>query len=364
MRIGIDIRKYRDYGIGTYIRNLVGEFQSRNGLQCVCFAQSELKSSLADQIACEIIVDDSPKYSLRELTSLSAKANASGIELFHAPHYTLPLRLRVPSVVTIHDIIHLRMKKYYSLPKRAYAYAVIRHACTASSAVIVDSEFGKQELLDVFSIPEEKVHVIHLGVQQEYFNTIPTEKIDAFRSKYGLQMPFVLYTGSNKPHKNVATLVKAMSNIVHRHQVQLVCIGESILDDPSMAAYIEKNNQASMIRDLGRIDSRELRTAYHAAAVVVLPSYYEGFGFSVLEAMASGTPAIGARAASIPEVMGDAGLLFDPHNAEDLAAQIDRMLTDTSLRETMIAAGKERSRQFTWDRCADQTYHVYQEVLQ
>jgi glycosyltransferase involved in cell wall biosynthesis len=363
MRIGIDIRKYADYGIGTYIQNLIRAFESHNALKQVYFAHTEQKNVLTKQLRGEIIVDDSPKYSIRELTSISAKANKSGVDLFHAPHYTLPVRLTMPSVVTIHDIIHLRMKEYFSLPQRAYAYAMLRHACASSSAVIVDSTFGKQELIDMFPIHEEKIHVIHLGVQSEYYHNVSQESIDTFKTTYSLQKPFVLYTGSMKPHKNVPTLLKAIKHVSRRYDVQLLCTGESILGDPTMADYIARNNMARTVISLGWINSDDLRTAYHAAAMVVLPSFYEGFGFSVLEAMASGTPAIGARAASIPEVMGTAGLLFDPNDEEDLAAKIETVLTDSLVRESLIAGGNERSRLFSWDRCADQTLQVYRKVV-
>jgi glycosyltransferase involved in cell wall biosynthesis len=364
MRIGIDIRKYYDYGIGTYIQNLVNVYRGKPGMECVYFAAPDLRSEDAGTMNGEVIVDHSPKYSLQELLSVSTKANDRTLDLFHAPHYTLPFRLSMPSVVTVHDIIHLRMKQYFSAPKRAYAYAMIRHACRSSSAVIVDSAFGKKELLDVFSIPERKVHVIPLGVNAEYFTRETPEQLEAFRKRVRITKPYVLYTGSVKPHKNIPTLLKAMSTICRTNDVHLVFSGESVTEHAELSRMIASYGMNDHVIDLKRVHPDELRMAYQGASAVVLPSFYEGFGFSVLEAMASGVPAIGARAASIPDVIGDAGVLFDPNSAEDLTAALQQVLSDNAHRTALVSKGILRAQQFTWGQCAERTFNVYQEVLQ
>jgi glycosyltransferase involved in cell wall biosynthesis len=114
--------------------------------------------------------------------------------------------------------------------------------------------------------------------------------------------------------------------------------------------------------EIGQISRRELALAYHAASVVVLPSLYEGFGFSVLEAMAAGTPAIGSRAGSIPEIMGDGGILFDPHSVEDLTCTLEKVLNDTEYRSTIIKKGYKNVERFSWDMCAEQTFRIYRDI--
>ncbi len=364
MRIGIDIRKYTDFGIGTYIQNLTTILQTHSELECVFFAQDELKSLLKDKLKGKIVVDNSSKYSLQELFSVSKKANTQHLDVFHSPHYTLPFNLRVPSVVTIHDIIHLRLKEYYSLPKRMYAHSIIKHACSASSAIIVDSEFGKSELLSIFEIEEKKIHVVPLGVNQEYYDDVTTEQKKIFRNKYNITKPYLLYTGSLKPHKNVPVLLMAFKILLAKHDLQLVFTGEKLNGDIQLQQFVNDNKMANTIKDLGRIDQSELRIAYRASATVVLPSLYEGFGFSMLEAMASGVPAIGARSTSITEVIGNAGLLFNPSDENELAEQIDRVLVDAVLRSDLIVKGIERAKQFTWESCSKKTLNVYKEVLQ
>ena len=364
MRIGIDIRKYQDYGIGTYIQNLVNAFQNQSDLDCIYYASDDFRSDGMNIRRGKIVTDSSPKYSLQELISLSRKANSDHVDLYHSPHYTFPINLKMPGIVTIHDIIHLRLKEYFSFPKRSYAYFMVRHACSASSAIIVDSEHGKKELLDVFNIAPEKIHVIPLGVDQSYFAKVTDEDKTIFRQKYSITKPYILYTGSLKPHKNVPVLLRAFKDIAKEHDIQLVFTGESVQDNPSLIKYISENGLTNAVKDLGRIDRTQLKIAYQAASAVVLPSYYEGFGFSMLEAMASGVPAIGARAASIPEVVGDAGILFDPNDEHELAQHLVRVLTDTPYSSVLIINGNKRSQEFSWSRCAEKTLQVYTKVAQ
>ena len=362
MRVGIDIRKYYDYGIGTYIQNLAHTFEERSDLSCVYFIPDEYRSRITTSLRGEFVSENSSKYSLKELISVSENANAQQLDLFHAPHYTLPINLKMPSIVTIHDIIHLRLKQYFSLPKRAYAYWMIRHACKASSAVIVDSEFGKKELMQVFNIREEKIRVVPLGVNQLYFEKTNEEEKERIRKKYEITKPYILYTGSVKPHKNIPTLLRAFKKILIHNDMQLVFTGENLLLNPSLVAIVQDLQLKKSVIDLGRIGIEELKTVYQSASVVVLPSFYEGFGFSMLEGMASRVPVIGARATSITEVVGDAGLLFDPSDENELAKQLESLFSNSMLRSELINKGVERAKKYTWKNCAEKTLKIYHEV--
>jgi glycosyltransferase involved in cell wall biosynthesis len=283
--------------------------------------------------------------------------------VFHAPHYTTPFGLKMTCVTTIHDILHVRGREYFSFPKRLYARAIIAHACSSSAAVIVDSEFTKRELLQVFRIRDEKVHVIPLGVSSLYSQVYSKTDIQDFRNRYGITKPTILYTGSLKPHKNVAVLIHAFAHMKQRSDLQLAFSGESISKENNLWRLIEKFGLTNNVVEIGQISRKELALAYRTATVVVLPSFYEGFGFSVLEAMASGVPAIGARTASIPEVMGDAGILFDPRSTDELVNALEKVIENQALRDSLIASGYENVKRFSWEQCAEQTFHIYQEVL-
>ena len=189
-----------------YIQQLLDVLTCKDDLDFTFFAYPEQIKKLQPVLRGTFIPDTSGLYSLRELWSLSEKANKGKIQIFHAPHYTLPFFLKMPSVVMIHDIIHLRMRSYFSSLQRLYAAGIMRHACAHSSAVIVNSEFTKNEVLDYFKINEKKVFVTRVGVAKGFSRPLPDEQKNAFRLKYGLRGPFFLYTGSLKPHKNLPVL--------------------------------------------------------------------------------------------------------------------------------------------------------------
>lgn len=361
MHVVLDARKYFDFGIGTYIRNLVLQIAASEKLTLLVAPGDADRIDRIPGVTTKI--NTSGKYSLRELFSIAEDANTSQADIFHSPHYTVPFGLRMPCVTTIHDILHIRGREYFSLAQQAYARMMVAHACRASDAVLVDSEFTKRELLTVFRMAERRIHVIHLGVAPLYSIHPPKEELEAFRAKYRFPAETILYTGSLKPHKNIPTLISAFVRLKHRDGCRLVFSGEPVLENREVRSLIEANSLSGSVIDLGQLSRRELSLAYHAATVVVLPSLYEGFGFSVLEAMAAGTMAIGARAASIPEIMGDAGCLFDPHSPDDLATAITKSLDDAPFRTAAIEKGFANVQRFSWTKCADETMHVYRNLL-
>jgi len=360
MRIVLDARKYYDYGIGTYIQNLVAQLESQ--VELVLIVAPSDAGRIQELSHVQQKINASRKYSFSELRSIAADANELHADIFHAPHYTVPFGLKMPCVTTIHDILHVRGTSYYSPLHRLYARAMIRHACHASRAIIVDSEFTKQELLEVFPLVGDRVHVIHLGISPRYFKKYSEDEINGFKKYHGIVKPVILYTGGLKPHKNLGVLISAFSQMKHHADYQLVFSGESITRHRSLWTFIRQQGIANNVVDTGRISSHELALAYQAASVVVLPSLYEGFGFSVLEAMASGTPAIGARAASIPEVMSDAGMLFDPHSPEELRIALEQVLEDTALRQKLVQRGLNHAATYSWKACTDQTLAIYKDV--
>jgi glycosyltransferase involved in cell wall biosynthesis len=360
MHIVLDARKYFDYGIGTYIQNLIQKIGTYCDLTILLVPEDADRIILSPSI--EKIRNASGKYSLGELRSIAKDANTLKADVFHAPHYTTPFGLKMPCVTTIHDILHVRGKEYFSFSKRLYARTIISHACRASAAIIVDSEFTKQELLDMFHVNETQVHVIHLGVSSIYSAKYSEKSIREFRNKHHLTKPTILYVGSLKPHKNVEVLIRAFAHMKQRSDLQLAFSGESITRTNSLWKLIKEHDNIKDVIEIGQISRRELALAYHAASVVVLPSLYEGFGFSVLEAMAAGTPAIGSRAGSIPEIMGDGGILFDPHSVEDLTCTLEKVLNDTEYRSTIIKKGYKNVERFSWDMCAEQTFRIYRDI--
>jgi glycosyltransferase involved in cell wall biosynthesis len=361
--IGIDVRKYRDFGIGTYIQNLLEQYSLADVHGITLFAAPADAGEIAAQYGMNTAVNDSPKYSIGELISLSRQARQNHLDVLHCPHYTLPLRLPCRSVVTIHDLIHIRFPGYFSIPQRVYAKAMISHACASADRIIVDSLFTQRDVEREFPKAVGKIETIHLGVSERFSTQLSDEERDAFRITYGLTKPYILYVGSSKQHKNIGVLLKAFKRFSSAAEIDLVSAGEPLSLNAESGEFFADPVLSKRIHELGKIDDHTLVAAYQCASMVVLPSLYEGFGFSVVEAMKAGVPAIGARSASIPEVMGDAGLLFDPHSSDELAELFTRVAGDTLLRQSLIERGREHVKQFTWKRCAQQTLAAYGKAL-
>lgn len=361
--IGIDVRKYRDFGIGTYIQNLLEQYRLFNEHGVTLLASPADAPEVGARYGMHTVVNRSAKYSLGELFTVSRQARELGLDVLHCPHYTLPLHLGCRSVVTIHDLIHLRFPEYFSLPQRVYAKLMVAHACASADRIIVDSRFTQEDVEREFPKAVGKIETIHLGVSERFGVRRTDEEKDAFRRKHGLTKPYILYVGSSKQHKNIGVLLRAYARFAEGNDMELVSAGELLSLNAESGAYLADPSLRSRVHELGKIDDNTLVAAYQCAAMVVLPSLYEGFGFSVVEAMKSGVPAIGARAASIPEVMGDAGLLFDPHSSDELALLFERVAGDDALRLSLVERGLEHVKQFTWERCAKQTLAAYGKAL-
>jgi glycosyltransferase involved in cell wall biosynthesis len=364
MRIGVDARKYFDLGIGTYLQNLAALFDRTPDITPTYFASPEIASEIRRLHRGKVVENPSRKYSLRELVSVSRQANRENLDLFHTPHYTLPISLNAKRIVTIHDITHLRFPEYFSLLKRTYAYQMIRHACHAADAVLASSEYTRRDLVRLFPACEPKIKLVYLGVASTFTVNDDRASVEEFLRRNGLTQDYILYVGSLKPHKNVPVLMKAFAALRESAQLQLVLVGEEISDQPSLTALAGELGIEGRLHSLGRIADRELLTAYQGAQAVVLPSLYEGFGFTVLEAMACGTPVVASRAASIPEVVGDAGILFDPFSAEELREALEQLLHNDALRSALRAKGLRNVERFTFQHWAENTLNVYRHLLQ
>ena len=363
MRIGIDIRKHADFGVGTYIRNLLAEFDGVREHQWIYFVSPELSASLSTRYRGQMIVNRSAKYSPGELLSMSRLANAAGCDIFHSPHYTFPFGLAGKGIVTIHDLIHLRVPDVVSAPKRTYARFLIGHACRAADQVIVDSEFTKQDILKDFQIAAEKIHVVHLGVSPAFCPAGGQEQGKGTIERLGIRRPYLLYSGALKPHKNVGLLLQAFARLTRSHDIDLVLSGEPLAGRPDLVAMAKSLGITDRLVSVGMTSEADVVALNQHAMVAVLPSLYEGFGLSVLEAMASGIPVVAANATSIPEVMGDAGVLFEPREVDGLVTALDRVLTDSRLRDELRTRGLARAAEFTWKRCAQKTLDVYRMAM-
>jgi glycosyltransferase involved in cell wall biosynthesis len=369
MRIAIDARKLRDYGIGTYVRNLLRELARID--------HSTEYAVLCREQDCATVREMGPNfravkeaagaYSVGEQFSVPLDLRRERVKLFHAPHYVLPPLTPCRSVVTIHDCIHLRFPQY--LPNRlayAYARASLWTATHRAARVITVSEASKRDILRYFTIPESRIEVIYNAIDERFWQQPTPDDMERVRQRYRLDAPFVLYTGNIKPHKNLERLIEAFNVLrqsPHLKHVQLLIIGDEISKYASLRRAVHRYKLHKHVRFFGFVSDQTLAALYRLADVFVFPSLYEGFGLPPLEAMASGTPVITSNVSSLPEVVGDAALMIDPYDSSAIADALRRVLTDAALRADLRARGFDRARSFSWERSIRRVREIYDEVL-
>jgi glycosyltransferase involved in cell wall biosynthesis len=368
LRIAIDARKLRDYGIGTYVRNLLrhlSRIDTTTEYVLLCGPDDcTIVESLGPNF--RAVVETAPAYSISEQFRIPLDLRREGIDLFHAPHYVLPPLTPCKSVVTIHDCIHLRFPQY--LPnKAAYAYAraSLWAATHRSSRVLTVSEASKRDILKYFRIPPSKIDVTYNAIDERFGEAPDAEEIGRVRERYQLHDPFVLYAGNIKPHKNIERLIEAF-HLLRRggmEQVKLLIIGDEISKYATLRRAVHIHKLHKHVRFFGFVQDRTLAALYRLASVFVFPSLYEGFGLPPLEAMASGAPVITSNVSSLPEVVGDAALLVDPYSPEAISDAMRRVLTDPGLREQLRQKGLARAGEFSWERSVRRVREIYAEVL-
>ena len=367
VRIGIDARKLHDFGIGTYIRNLLrqlGRLDQQTEFVVLCRAEDRDALALTGENF-RPVVESAANYSVAEQVRIPLALRREGVTLFHAPHYVLPPLVRCRSVVTIHDCIHLMFPQY--LPSRmalAYARTSIRLAARRATRVLTVSETSKRDILRFVDVEPDRIDVIY-NAYDERFGIEPAEEdIVRVRERYQLHDEFVLYAGNVKPHKNLERLIDAFSLVRQRglDHLKLILIGDDISKYAALRRAVHQHQLHKYVRFLGYLPQEALAVMYRLAGVFVFPSLYEGFGLPPLEAMASGTPVVTSNVSSLPEVAADAAMLVDPYDPVAIADAIERVLTDEDLRGDLRRRGLARAHEFSWEQSVRRVHAIYTEV--
>ena len=367
MRIAIDARKLHDYGIGTYINNIVielAQLDEANDYVFLCRQEDcEYINSLADNF--QSIPQRSAHYSISEQLSIPISLTFNSIDLFHAPHYVLPALTPCRSIVTIHDCIHLKFPQY--LPNRIaslYAWSQLWIAVKRAQAIITVSEHSKNDIAELLNVPREKISVIPNAISNRFATKLANEFLAGIKKRLQLERPFIMYSGNIKPHKNITTLINAFKQVQLRghNDIELLIVGHHGADRAPLEKQVQQLGLQERVRFLGIQSEEHLAGLYQLAELFVLPSLYEGFGLSPLEAMASGTPVVASNVASLPEVLGKAAFFVDPRDAGSIADGITAILDNEVLRSDLIAKGRSRAQTFSWRRTAQQIYRVYNQI--
>ncbi len=362
----LDARMIGPCGIGAYINNLLPFFKdSFLRLQILVKPEDQKRFEGMDWL--EVIPLRASIYSLAE--QLKMAVGIPPCDLFWSPHYNVPI-LPVQAakrLVTIHDVYHLAYYETLSPLQKLYVKVVMRAAVHLSDHVITVSQFSKSELMRFFPICEEKLQVIPHGISDKSFHDQGNDD-DALLSPYQLPSRFLLFVGHLRPHKNLQGLLHAFERVCGQgvEDLSFVIVGKKDLhkkEDVIGKLLRQYSHLAPKIKVLGNIPEEHLGALYRKALLFAFPSFYEGFGLPPLEAMRSGCPVIVSRCASLPEVCGDAAVYVDPHSPADMAQAIMRVLKDEELRRRLKTQSLERSRTFSWKKCAQRHLETMEMLL-
>jgi glycosyltransferase involved in cell wall biosynthesis len=376
-RIGIDARKLQDFGIGTYIRNLVralgvlstlkeaaaDDFQARY----VLLVRADDREQLADLPGnFELAVESAPVYSARELVTLSWQLWRQRLDLYHATHYVLPAATPPRVVVTIHDIIHLLYPEF--LPNRLaffYARRMIHRSLTRGERIIAVSQNTRADLMETFGVDGKKIEVIYNGVEDVFRRRLPEEEIERWLHSLGLKRPYLLFVGNPKPHKNLDTVVQAYARArqLAPFDAPLICVGNRSGSEFKIRQRAEHLGIGDQVRLLGHVAQEALPAIYQGATLFLYPTLYEGFGLPVIEAMASGTAVITSNTSALKEIAQSYALLVDPLDIPAMAKAIAQCMAEPEHRAALARLGLRRAQDFRWEKTARQTLGVYRSVL-
>jgi glycosyltransferase involved in cell wall biosynthesis len=288
------------------------------------------------------------------------------LDLFHSPDFVLPPLGRTQAILTVHDLSFLRVPQFFVPGFREYLEGAVSRAAGRATHILADSESTRCDLVELLAVEPERITVIYPGVEPRFQPVCDATVLDRVRARYDLPEKFVLSLGTLQPRKNFEGLIEAFGCLLASRgdgpdiaDLQLVIVGGRGWMYEDTFALVRRSGLLDRVRFPGFADDCDLPAIYSLATVFAFPTWYEGFGLPVLEAMACGTPVLAANNSSLPEVVGEAGLLVDASDVEALADGLARLLTDSELQARLVVAGRERARCFAWERAAWQLLEAY-----
>lgn len=374
MHIAIDARFWglENTGLGRYVMKLVEELSKIDTVNRYSLLVKQQSISSIPKLGnnFELVACNANHYSVREQFEVLQVLSTIKPDIFHVPHFNIPVLWHGPLVVTLHDLI----KKFSvgsqstTLPAPVYWVKWVAHGFAVSRAVysarkiIVPSEFTKGQVLEYYRVPAEKIHVTYEAPEDVYYakTTLSSQKLV---KKYGLGENFVVYTGNVYPHKNVQFLIEGVKryNLTAETPLVLAIVCSRNVFQERLAQFIREAHMEEYVKFLGFVPDEELRDLYREAKAFVTPSLLEGFGLPGLEAMAAGTVVISSDQSSLPEIYGAVALYFDPQNIDDLVKQLTYMnRLSGAKRKTLVEEGKAKAKSYSWKRLAEETKLVYE----
>lgn len=371
MHIGIDARLpyYRMGGISRYVIQLVEAlaalsddtqytvFHSRKDSHDYTPAQSNFSRRRLW----------TPSHHRFERWLLSLELLRQDLDILHSPDFIPPRRGGRRHVITVHDLNFLYYPQFLTKESRRHYAEQIQWAVNHADGIIADSEHTRQDIIRELNVGPQRVHAVPLAADPLFSRVANDESESAVREtldRYDVEPGFILFVGTIEPRKNLALLVESYAML--RRQTasapRLVLVGSKGWLFDEIFSAIETHSLDDHVLHLQQVDDRQLAHLYLSAGLLALPSYYEGFGLPVLEAMHCRCPVIASNRASLPEVVGDAGVLLSPEDPESWAAGMQTVLSNADLREEMVRAGLKQAQTFSWERTARATRSVYEQI--
>ncbi len=370
-KIVIDCRMWGESGVGRYVRNLVGNLQEidvKNEYFLLLlkkdFDQVKVKKNFSKVVA------DFRWYGVAEQVRLPGIIKKLKPDLVHFPHFNVPVLYKGKFVVTIHDLIHQHFQMRRATTRDPITYRIkhfgytmaFKNALNKSEKILVPSNYVRDLLVKEWNVSGDKIMVTPEAVDAKLYTAVGSlvqKDIDKVLEKFGVRQPYIYYVGNAHPHKNVEGLIKAFLLLRQKYQyLQLVLSG----NDHYFWQKIKREFTQKDIVYTGFVSDEEMVALYKSAKVFVMPSFEEGFGIPLLEAMAIGTPVVSSSAASLSEVGGEAAIYFKPQDVEDLVDKISKVLNSEKLQKELVEKGKKRVKEFSWEKVAEQTLEVYKET--
>lgn len=371
MRIGIDARMLGASGIGRYLKNLLIELQKLDsGNEYFVFLLKKDINQIKLSGNFYPVVANFTWYSFEEQIRLPVLLNKYKPDLVHFPHFNVPLCYFGKYVVTIHDLTHEDFKMYQASAHNRVYYEikhqlhrmVILSALKRAKKVFTPSRFVKGEITKRYGVDPSKILVTPEAADESLCllaSSLTAKQCDEALEKLTVKRPYIFYVGNAHPHKNVEGLIRSFTKLKKNHQsLRLVLSGR----EDFFWQRIKKELAREGLKDVvvtGFVSDKELAALYKNAQALVFPSFSEGFGIPVLEAMACGCPVVSSNKTSLPEVAGEAAVYFDPKRVDDMAEKINLVLGSPKLRKELVGKGLRRLRQFSWQKMARQTWEEY-----
>ena len=281
------------------------------------------------------------------------------LDLFHSPDFVLPPVGRTPTILTVHDLSFLRVPEHFVPGFCAYLTGAVSRAVARADHILADSQSTRRDLVELLAVEPNRVTVLYPGVEPRFRPIDEAPLLERVRTEYHLPERFVLGLGTLQPRKNFDGLIRAFVRLPEADDLHLVIVGGKGWMYEDTLALPASLGCEGRVHFPGFVDDADLPMLYNLASVLAFPSWYEGFGLPVLEAMACGTPVVAADNSSLPEVVGDAGLLIDAADTEALTEALMRLLNDDALRTDLIPAGQVQVQRFTWAAAAEQLLQLY-----